>query len=626
MNFLKQSGRSGFLFLVVFLFSLFLLSPSYGLEATEDPQAEAQRNDEVIDTLTTQKVIVYRGDLVELEVYGMTRIAIVDPGVIEIVNADVEKILIVGNVEGETSVFIWDSKGKRKIEVQVISKDLDYAMLRIQRLLETSKITGIKLEKNELEGKIQLTGKILKEKKETFNKIIDKFSEQVLNMTTEDNKLIEIEVQVTELNTTLSKVMGVNWSTGAESSLNFQFSETLPTQDGSLADLFKLGSFARTSAILATVSLLISEGKARVLSKPNVVVTNGDSASFLVGGEIPITTTTTNLGNVSQNISYKSYGIDLTVSPTIKEDKIDITLTVAIRDIDASNSIGGNTAFTTRSADTKLLLQDGQTIVLAGLIKDSKGISSQGVPFLRKIPVLGLLFRKTTWTPNSEVEVVISLTPRILKGPNTESRSQKKTLASAQADKKETGLSGEEAMEEAMEEDEEKMSEASDNAESPEGEEVINQLQEVSRQVENVSPVIAQYVQAVQQKIAEAISFPYEAKEKGWEGTATLGLKILSDGKLNKVVLKQSSGKEIFDKDALNTAQIVAPFAPFPAEIDLEELDITIPVIYSQKVILEGENPPASAAGQSQDSDGNTAIPASEASEDDPNQAMNESK
>ena len=102
---------------------------------------------------------------------------------------------------------------------------------------------------------------------------------------------------------------------------------------------------------------------------------------------------------------------------------------------------------------------------------------------------------------------------------------------------------------------------------------------------ESFSGQITEYAKAVQQKIAQRISFPFQAKEEGWEGVVTLSLTILSDGTLNDVELKESSGYSVFDNDAVNTAQIVAPFNPFPVEVDMDELTVSIPVAYNQEAL-----------------------------------------
>src|SRR6185503_9964555 len=95
---------------------------------------------------------------------------------------------------------------------------------------------------------------------------------------------------------------------------------------------------------------------------------------------------------------------------------------------------------------------------------------------------------------------------------------------------------------------------------------------------------ISIYTKTIQEKISDAIAYPFEAKEKGWEGTVKLTLHLLKDGSLANLDVKESSGYSIFDKDALNTAQILAPYQAFPSDLKEEELIITVPIVYSQDV------------------------------------------
>ena len=89
------------------------------------------------------------------------------------------------------------------------------------------------------------------------------------------------------------------------------------------------------------------------------------------------------------------------------------------------------------------------------------------------------------------------------------------------------------------------------------------------------------YVQIIQQRIAQQIVYPDKARQYGWEGTVKLALHILSDGTLVQAVVKQPSGYDLFDDQALNIAKNLAPYASFPSELTLQELTITVPIIYS---------------------------------------------
>jgi protein TonB len=102
-----------------------------------------------------------------------------------------------------------------------------------------------------------------------------------------------------------------------------------------------------------------------------------------------------------------------------------------------------------------------------------------------------------------------------------------------------------------------------------------------------IPATIEPYARSVQEKISSAIAYPYEAQENGWQGTVKLSLVIRKDGSLRDAVIRESSGYDVFDKDALNTAQILAPYNPFPESIAEEQLTITIPIVYSLDSFLK---------------------------------------
>ena len=92
---------------------------------------------------------------------------------------------------------------------------------------------------------------------------------------------------------------------------------------------------------------------------------------------------------------------------------------------------------------------------------------------------------------------------------------------------------------------------------------------------------ILAYTRSIQERITQNSAYPKEARDKGLEGTVKLALYILNDGTLAHVSVKKSSGYEIFDDDALNTAKNLAPYTGFPSDSNLRELTVTVPIVYS---------------------------------------------
>ena len=425
--------KNNFIKITFWAFFLFLFVPIVGFSADLK---------ETVDTKTENEVYLFRGDLVALKVYSLTRIAISSPDIVDISSADVNEVLLIGKKVGTTQIFIWDELGKRQVIASVLSEDLDLVIARIQKLFKSANIDGVSLERNNYEGKVVLSGKVPSEKYNDFKAVVDKFGNNVVNLVKEQKieDLIQIDAQITEINTTLEKTMGVDWATSVKDSpgIVIPYKEAKPNSlDGSVKDWFKIGKFSRQENLAFTLQMLIAEGKARVLSKPSIVMTNGETASLLVGGEIPISTTSTAAagGTISTNVSFKSYGINLNVTPVIRDNKIDLTVNVNVRDIDDSTPItsGGNSvAFVTRSAKTKVFLEDGETTVIAGLIKQNQSEKVKRIPFLSKIPIAGMLFRNNV-SPKKDTELVITITPKIYKGEQEEAAAAELKAAEAKA-------------------------------------------------------------------------------------------------------------------------------------------------------------------------------------------------
>ncbi len=535
-----------------------------------------------------------------------------NPDVVDISDAKPEKLIIAGKKPGQTELFIWGDDGKREFLVRVASENLDTVKTRVQEVLGKAQIKGISMEESPYEGKVVLYGSLPKTDKDTFDKIMDPYADRIINLVkleaSED--LVQIDMQVVELSTTLSEQLGFDWNTssgssssssssgtsgtgssssGSSSSLSPSYQEKTEMDKGSNR-IFNLNSFSRTTPILVTVNALVKEGKGKVLSNPRLVVMSGKEASFLVGGEIPIKTTTTSAsgGSQQENVTFKPYGVNMTITPTIRQGKVDILLNINISDIDGSTKTSnGEVAFTTRTAQTQLFLDNKQTIVLAGFIKHSESATVKGIPFLSKMPLVGLLFRSQDKEVPTQTEMVISLTPTILRSKKTsteqlswpsqriedftkeiQSRFAKESLDDAQPPKEQA------------------------QAATP----VVEKKEIKPAPVKVTDAAVLSYVRWVQDRISGVITYPYEAIQNNWQGTVKLRLRIQRDGSLADCDILQSSGHDVFDADALHTAKTLAPYSAFPQGMTQQDLVVTIPIVYNQKTKIKKAAQPAAGS------------------------------
>ena len=153
-----------------------------------------------------------------------------------------------------------------------------------------------------------------------------------------------------------------------------------------------------------------------MLAKPTLVALSGQEAAFLAGGEFPIPVPQA-FGVLT--IQFKKFGVGLTFSPTVLSNRhINMTVAPEVSELDFSNAlrVSGFTipAITTRRASTVIELADGQSFAIGGLLRDNVRESVKKFPVLGDIPILGALFRSSSFQKN-ETELVIIVTPHLVK-------------------------------------------------------------------------------------------------------------------------------------------------------------------------------------------------------------------
>jgi pilus assembly protein CpaC len=182
---------------------------------------------------------------------------------------------------------------------------------------------------------------------------------------------------------------------------------TVPHQSG-----FQLGFNPSGSDLFGVLSILEGNNLARILAKPELIVQSGETADFLVGGEVPIPAAQSN-GAIS--VTFKEFGIRLRFSPIITESgEIQMTVAPEISNIDESAGVNSGgivvPGFRSRKAQTTITLAAGQSFVIGGLIQDNFRSNVSKIPILGDIPILGALFRSTSYEKDQS-ELAILVTP-----------------------------------------------------------------------------------------------------------------------------------------------------------------------------------------------------------------------
>lgn len=232
-----------------------------------------------------------------------------------------------------------------------------------------------------------------------------------------------IEAMIAQVDLVDNMSLGIAWSLKAN--LGGIFSSTIGFNAPISGSTGPIGGFSFTAIdpggeMRALISALAVKNKAKFLATPHILVSDNREARIQVGSQVPIVTSETYGSlNVSQqrNIQYKDVGTILKVKPRINEGGlVSVELTQEVSDYTTIKLYSNEDQIVINKADvsTNLVVQDSQTIIIGGLIREKISASNTGIPWLNKIPILGYLFGSTA-DDNAQTEIVILLTPRVMK-------------------------------------------------------------------------------------------------------------------------------------------------------------------------------------------------------------------
>jgi pilus assembly protein CpaC len=243
---------------------------------------------------------------------------------------------------------------------------------------------------------------------------------------------VTLKVRIAEVNRSLLKKIGVNLlSTDNTGGFNFGVAQGggiyLPPPGGDQTGAGTvirnaLGSTLTASGklfglnLLATLDLAQTDGLVSTLAEPTLTALSGETASFLAGGEFPIPIAQ---GNQAISIEYKQYGVGLAFTPVVLADgRISMRVRPEVSELSDAGavSLGGYKvpALTTRRAETTVELGSGQSFMIGGLLQNHNSNSVNKAPFLGDLPILGTLFRSTSFQ-RDETELVIIVTPYLVR-------------------------------------------------------------------------------------------------------------------------------------------------------------------------------------------------------------------
>jgi pilus assembly protein CpaC len=255
------------------------------------------------------------------------------------------------------------------------------------------------------------------------------------NLKTATPLQVNLKVTIAEVNRSLLKQIGVN-ILSRDTTGGFQFgigqgnagtfgSPSSGDDTPAVPKGFSIGSAGTTLGfagkllgldLLSTLNLSEGDGLVSILAEPNLTALSGETASFLAGGEFPIPVSQS-LGAIT--IEYRQYGVGLAFTPIVLADgRISMRVRPEVSELSNEGAVRLNDflvpALTTRRAETTVELGSGQSFMIAGLLRNTNTNNINKAPFLGDLPILGALFRSTSFK-RSETELVIIVTPYLVR-------------------------------------------------------------------------------------------------------------------------------------------------------------------------------------------------------------------
>ena len=387
---------------------------------------------------------------------GLSRVAIGNPDIADVQLLSARDFLLVGKKPGSTSLLVWSANGRQEYIVTVtgensglaamIEKAINLPGVTVQMVGEKILLRGTVMNQYEKDLALKIAGLYTGTAPATSNsgggtpgQAMDKTGGNVIDLLQMARpSQIRLEAQVIEIATSNKRELGVQYGTKTSGDSDTKIDVEGAIYAGEDWNTRDWGGWLvrHSSTINAALNALITKGKARILSRPNVSTLSGEKARILIGGSIPIPTNE----DGSVTIQWKEYGVKLDIEPVVDQmDKITSKVHAEVSSLDYSHGVVQNgftiPALSTREAEAVIHVSNGMTMVIGGLLnsEDSKTVSK--IPLLGNIPILGEFFKHTTRSRDKR-ELMILITPHLV-GEDTQARmsdTMKETFNEGQVD------------------------------------------------------------------------------------------------------------------------------------------------------------------------------------------------
>ncbi|HTZ41538.1 MAG TPA: type II and III secretion system protein family protein [Syntrophales bacterium] len=365
------------------------------------------------------------------------RVSVAAPEIADTVILTTRQIYVTGKASGVTTITVWSDANRIAAVFDVeVTPDVLALRQKIHQMFPEEKGVNVVAANDSitLSGSVSNAANLSQITKlaEAYAPL-DKSTQKpkILNLLEASGiQQVMLEVRVAEMSRSLMRRLGVNFNWISNGTFGISLLNSLSklpasgwpgnplTVSGNVTGIFQFTNGATTWT--AFVDALKENGLTKILAEPTLITLSGRPASFLAGGEYPIPVPqSTSGGSTIITIEYKTFGVALNFTPTVLGNgKISMMVNPEVSDLDFSRGVNlqGYTipSLNTRRVSTVIELADGQSFAVAGLLKDDLREVVDKYPVLGDIPILGVLFRSSTYQKN-ETELVVIVTPHLVK-------------------------------------------------------------------------------------------------------------------------------------------------------------------------------------------------------------------
>ncbi len=385
-------------------------------------------------------IVVGRGELLRFPT-DVQRVAVAEPKIADAVVVSPREVMVNAKGPGNTTLVIWETGAEpAQFNIRVVN-DTTYLDNLRQELRENFPGAQIKADGNT--ETMVLTGSAKDaEQSKRAAALASTYARNVVNLIRvppqPDPKQILLQVKFASVDRVALSELGFNYFSRNDKTLGsvttqqfaqprfsqFQFQDQqFSNATLSFSDLLNLFIFRPDLNIGATIRALQARNLLEILAEPNLIAVEGKIASFLAGGQFPFPTiTTTPTGGAIApvvSVQFKDFGVQLNFLPKLTDSgAIHLKVAPEVSALDFTNAVTIQgfliPAVSTRRAETEVILRDGETFAIAGLLDNRVEQVLSRIPGLGDIPIVGHLFRSRSLRKSAN-ELLVVITPRFVR-------------------------------------------------------------------------------------------------------------------------------------------------------------------------------------------------------------------